>query len=73
LITQAPTYRLDAFQQQLQSRDVELLGTRAPPVPDESAPFQALGPQAEAGAIPIQGLEVIPESNVIPHTDHSSW
>ena len=55
LITQAPTYRLDAFQQQLQSRDVELLGTRAPPVPDESAPFQALGPQAEAGAIPSTG------------------
>jgi hypothetical protein len=61
LVTQAPAHRLDAFQKQLQPRDVEFRGTRAPPVPDELAPLQALGPQTKTATVEVQGLEVIAE------------
>jgi hypothetical protein len=73
LIAQPPTCRFNALEQQLQPGDVELQIPRLLPVADEAPALQALGPQAEAAAVPVECLEVITESNTIPHTDRGLW
>ena len=51
--------RLDALEQQHQGGEVELPIPGLLPVADEAPALQALGPQAEAAAIPVQRLEVV--------------
>jgi hypothetical protein len=72
-IAQALACRLDAFEQQLEPRDIELVARAAAPIADELPLLQALGPQAEAAAVEVQRLEMRAESNTIPHTDRSLW
>jgi hypothetical protein len=73
LIAQASVRRLDALEQQHQGSEVELPIPGLLPVADEAPTLQALGPQAEATAIPVQRLEIVTASNTIPHTDRSLW
>ena len=59
LIAQPSARRLDALEQQLQPGDVELQVPGLVPVADETSPLQALGPQTEAAAVPVQRLAVV--------------
>ena len=66
-IAQAPPDRLNSFEQQLQFCDVQLLVPGLQPVADKAPSLQALGPHTEAATVPVQGLEIVPESCDIMH------
>ena len=51
--------RLDALEQQLQRGHIELAIGAPAPIADEPSPLQALGPEAEAGPVEVQCLEII--------------
>lgn len=58
-IAQAPTSRFDALEQQAQPPDVEFPIALATPVADKAPALKTLGPQPDAGTVPVQALEIV--------------